>query len=106
MKAGVLVATVEEGGKLRQAGEVCEESRVREKDWDQVRRSPGEEGFWVTRAHPTWHPQLRMNEPDRCKGMQVPVDLDFVHRLRAQTMESLGKSRGRTAQILGRTSKL
>lgn len=37
-----------------------------------------------------------MNEPDRRKGMQVPVDLDSVHRLRAQLVDSLGKSQGCT----------
>lgn len=42
-----------------------------------------------------------MNEPDRGKGTQVPVDINFVQTLGSEMVDSLGKRQGRPAQMLG-----
>lgn len=42
-----------------------------------------------------------MNGPDACEGIWVPVDVDFVQRLRTQVASSLGESRGKGPRTLG-----
>lgn len=42
-----------------------------------------------------------MNGPDACEGIWVPVDVDFVQRLRTQVASSLGENQGKGPRTLG-----